>query len=113
MVLARATDADAYTDPVEVEAVQRIVKDYLGEDISSAEVRIAASSDLFERAPLHKYLSRIGPQLKDSERISIVKAMVDVLHADGRIASSELDYFNMVADALRLSPAEIAGLFVT
>ena len=38
MVLARATDADAYTHPAEVTVVQRVIKEFLDEDISSSDV---------------------------------------------------------------------------
>ena len=110
MVLSRATDADMYTDPVEVESVIKVVKEYLDLDISGADVRVAAASELYERAPLSKYLTKIGPQLEDKARCTIARALVDVLRADGHVRNQEVDYFNMVSESLRLTPAEIAGL---
>jgi len=110
MILARATDADAYTHPAEVDTVQAVIKEHLGEDISSADVRIAALSDIYESAPLEKCISRISSQLSHAERQSIVRALVAVLKADEHVASTEAGYFNMVANALKLSYADVAGL---
>jgi len=113
MVLSRATDADMYTDPVEVETVIKVLKEYLQIDVSSSQVHQAAGSDLYEAAPLPSYLAKIGPQLDDKDRCIIVRALIDVLRSDGHVRSTEVDYFNMVANALRLTPAEIAGLVAT
>ena len=110
MVLARATDADSYTHPAEVESVQKVIKENLGEDISSADVHIAARSRIYETAPLEKYLSKVGPKLSKVDRCRVIAALVEVLKADDRIAGSEADYFNMVAIALQLTHADVAGL---
>ncbi|MEM9255252.1 MAG: TerB family tellurite resistance protein [Pseudomonadota bacterium] len=110
MVLARATYVDAHTDYTEVETVQKVLSDYLGEDISSADVRVAAKSALFETAPLEKYVSSIGPRLPKAQRIQLVHALVDVLRADERVADAEIAYFNMICGALELRFADVAGL---
>lgn len=110
MVLARATDADSYTHPAEVEVVQKVLEDQLGEPVESSTVRIAARSKLYEAAPLEKYIARVGPQLDKAERLAIINALVEVLNADERVATSEISYFNMVALALELSFADVAGL---
>ncbi|NQX90207.1 MAG: TerB family tellurite resistance protein [Halioglobus sp.] len=110
MVLSRATDVDAYTHPAEVEVVQRVLKDVLGEDIDGSDVRVAARSRLYETAPLEKYISRVGSRLSKTDRRAIVFALIEVLKADGRVASSEASYFNRVAAALKLDFADVAGL---
>ena len=110
MVLSRATDVDAYTDAAEVETVQKVLLDYLGEDISSADVRIAAKSALYETAPLEKYVSRIGPKLSIEQRLKLMHALIEVLHADEKVAHAEAGYFNMICEALQLSFADVAGL---
>ena len=110
MVLSRATDVDAYTDAAEVETVQKVLRDYLGEDISSADVRIASKSALYETAPLEKYVSRIGPRLPRDQRVKLVHALIDVLHADDKVASAEAGYFNMICEAMQVSFADVAGL---
>jgi uncharacterized tellurite resistance protein B-like protein len=110
MVLSRATDVDAYTDAAEVETVQKVLLDYLGEDISTADVRIAAKSALYETAPLEKYVSRIGPRLPKEQRVQLIHALIDVLRADDKVASAETGYFNMICEALQLSFADVAGL---
>lgn len=110
MVLARATDADSYTHPAEVEVVQKVLEEHLGERVEGSEIRIAAHSRLYETAPLEKYLSRLGPKLPKASRRSILNALIEVLKADGRVASAETHYFNMVAAAMALSFADIVGL---
>jgi uncharacterized tellurite resistance protein B-like protein len=112
LVLARATDADAYTHPAEVGTVRRLIKDYLGTDVSEAEVRTAALSKLFEATPLHKCLADTGPQLSKEQRRNIVRALVEVFHADERVSSREAEFFNMVVVSLALTPADAAGLLV-
>lgn len=110
MVLARATDVDAYTDHAEVEVVQKVLCEYLGEDISSADVRIAAKSRLYETAPLEKYVSTIGPKLPREQRMKLIHALVEVLRADQRVATAESGYFNTICEALELTFADVAGL---
>ncbi|MEM0954166.1 MAG: TerB family tellurite resistance protein [Pseudomonadota bacterium] len=110
MVLSRATDVDAYTDAAEVETVQKVLRDYLGEEISSADVRIAAKSALYETAPLERYVARIGPKLSLEQRLKLMHALLDVLHADEKVAHAETGFFNMICDALQLSFADVAGL---
>jgi uncharacterized tellurite resistance protein B-like protein len=110
MVLARAADADAHTDAAEVEMVQKVLRDHLGEEISSADVRVASKSALYESAPLENYVSRVGSRLPMSQRISLVHALVEVVRADAKVASAEADYFNKICDALQLSFADVMGL---
>ena len=110
MVLARATDADSYTHPAEVETVQNVLEGLLGERIEGSDVRIAARSALYETAPLEKYISRVGPQLPKSDRRAILNGLIEVLNADERVATSEANYFNMVASAMELTFADVAGL---
>ena len=110
MVLARATDADSYTHPAEIDVVQRVLEEDLGQRIEVSDIRIAARSKLYEAAPLEKYIARLGPQLSKSDRRNILAALVEVLKADERVATSEIRYFNMVAIAMELSFADVVGL---
>jgi len=110
MVLARETDADAYTHPAEVQVVQRVLEEHLGERVKSSDVRIAAHSRLYETAPLERYISRVGLRFSKYERYGLVSALIEVLKADGRVATAEVEYFNMVVSALDLDFADAAGL---
>lgn len=110
MTLSRATRADLVTEDSEVATVQRILLDVIGEEVSSKDVRIAASSELFETASIDKYLARVGQQINTAQRQSIIKALIEVFGADGRVTSSEIKFFNMVVDALKLTPAQTVGL---
>jgi uncharacterized tellurite resistance protein B-like protein len=110
MTLARATASDTNIKPVEVETVREIIEKVIGEKVTTAEVRVQANSKLFETEPLEKYLSRAGRVLGIEDRITIAKALAEVIVSDERITSKETRFFNMVAAAFQLTPAELAGL---
>ena len=110
MTVARATASDMNIKEIEVETVQGIVSRITREDISSTDVRMAANSKLFESAPLDKYLSKAGALLDVEDRLIIVRALAEVILSDKRISHAEVEFFNMVAGAFNLTPAELAGL---
>jgi uncharacterized tellurite resistance protein B-like protein len=111
MILARASSADANIHPVEIET-QRLMQRETGEEITAADIRKAARPELYESVNLRKYLRSVQRRLKANDRITIVKALADVLRSDDQISVLEIDFFNRVADALRITPAELAGLAV-
>lgn len=110
MTLARATASDTNIKPVEVETVRSIIERVTGEETSDADVRVAANSKLFESQPLQTYLARCGRVLDVRDRITIAEALAEVIRSDERITRKETEFFNMVAGAFQLTPAELAGL---
>ena len=112
MALARATASDTNIKPVEVETVRLIIERVIGDQVSEAEVRVQANSKLFESEPLEKYLARAGRVLDVTDRITIAEALAEVIVSDEKITAKETTFFNMVADAFQLTPAELAGLIV-
>jgi len=110
MTLARATASDTNIKPVEIETVRTIIERVIGEDVSAADVRVQANSKLFESEPLERYLTRAGRVLDVTSRVKIAEALAEVINADGRVSSKEITFFNMVASAFQLTPAELAGL---
>ncbi len=110
MTLARATSADTNVKNVEVERVQEVLKSRTGEDFSAADVRVAAQSALFEKAPLERYLSASAKKLSVKDRISVIQALSDVIRSDGQTSVFEISFFNQVAAALQMTPAQIIGL---
>jgi uncharacterized tellurite resistance protein B-like protein len=110
MTLARACSSDTNIQPVEVDTVQKILKQETGEEISAAKIRVAADSELFESAPLEKYLAKVGRRLDTQDRVKIAQALARVIQSDVRISSFETGFFNMVAKAMKITPAELAGL---
>ena len=112
MTLSRASSSDANIAPIEVETVQAIVEKSTGEEISAADIRVAAASELYESAPLEKYLTSCGRKLDATSRVATVQALADVIKSDTRVTSREVQFFDMVALALAVTPAEIAGLIV-
>lgn len=110
LVLARATRADTNIETDELETVQSILSDVLGETISLADIKLAANSEMFERRSLDRSLTKATRKLSDEDRILILKSLAQVFGADNQIRESELDYFDRVANALKATPSEVAGL---
>ena len=52
MTLARAADADINIQNVEVDRIREIIKEHTGEDVSAADVRVAARAELYAEANL-------------------------------------------------------------
>jgi uncharacterized tellurite resistance protein B-like protein len=110
LTLARATSSDVNIRPVEVETVRKIVQSATGEEVSAADVRVAAASELYEKAALDDYLHAIGRKLGSRERAILIRSLAEVVKSDRRISPKEVDFFNWAVSALRATPAEIAGL---
>ena len=110
MTLARAADADINIQAVEVERIQAILKQHTGEDFSSADIRVAARVELYAEATLRKYLSSVRKKLSDAQSAEVVSALADVFRSDENVSVLEVDFFNGVANALKVTPAQIAGL---
>lgn len=113
MTLARATSSDANIDPCEVSTVQRILQDHTGETFSDADIRLASRPTLYEEAPFGKYLSSVRKNLTPQARAEIVQALSEVIKSDTEVRELEIEFFNMVANELRATPAEIIGLSPT
>lgn len=110
MVLARATRADSNVEKVEISNVRGVLKKQLNIDFSEADIRTAASSEIFERQSLERYLSSATRKLDERERTIILASLASVIRSDEEVRVFELDFFDRVALALRASPSEIAGL---
>ncbi len=108
--LARASKADANIHPVEIETIQQIMQRETGQDFTEADIRKASRSDLYESANLCKYLRSVQGRLNDENKTTILRALVDVIKSDTEINVLEIDFFNRVVDALRMTPAEQLGL---
>lgn len=110
MTLARATSADANIDPCEVSTVQQILKDHTGEEFTEADIRLASRPTLYVEAPFQKYLSSVRKKLSPSARSDVVQALAAVIKSDTKVREMEVEFFNMVANELKATPAEIVGL---
>ena len=110
MVLARATSADTNIKDVEIEKVREVLKDHLNVDYEAADVRVAANSELYMKTTLKSYLSYRAIKMRTEDKVETVQALAEVINVDGRVSSLEIDFFNDVAKALALTPAEIMGL---
>jgi len=110
MTLARAADADINIQTVEVDRIQEIIKDHTGEEVSAADIRVAARAELYAEATLRKYLASVRKKMAAQDRVVTVHALKDVFRSDSSVSALEVDFFNGVVEALQVSPAEIAGL---
>jgi uncharacterized tellurite resistance protein B-like protein len=110
MTLARASSSDANIQAIEVANIQEILQRETGEEFSTADVRKAARSDLYEKVPLRKYLSSASRNLSSADRVKIIQTLAEVIRSDTEVSVLEIDFFNDIADALKTSPAELVGL---
>ena len=110
MTLARAARADVNIQEVEVDRIREILKQRTGDDFSAADIRVAARPELYAEANLKKYLSSVQKKLSDAQRAGIVQALADVMRSDDSVSVLEIDFFNDVANALKATPAQVAGL---
>ena len=110
MTLARGTRQDTQIHPLEVATVKRKIEELTGESISDADIRVAAHAELYEQVPFKTCLSRLAAKLTSKDRTSIVHGLAEVLKSDERVADAEAAFFNEIATALQVTPAEIAGL---
>lgn len=110
MTLSRATAADSNIAGLEVETVQRILKDKVGEDFSEKDIRVAAIADLYKEATLERYLSKVSGKVDASDRLLIVNALAEVLKADGIVRAFEEEFFNGVCKAMGVSLEDTSGL---
>ena len=110
MTLARAADADINIQAIEVESIQEIIKNHTGEDVSAADVGVAARAELYAEAGLRKYLSKVQSKMKPEHRAETIQALANIFRSDHVVNPLEIDFFNGVAEALGVTPAQIAGL---
>jgi uncharacterized tellurite resistance protein B-like protein len=106
MTLARASKADANIHPAEIETILQIMQRETGQVFAEADIRKASQPDLYESANLRKYLRSVQGRLNDENKVTIVQALVDVIKSDTEINVLEIDFFNRVVDALRITPAD-------
>jgi uncharacterized tellurite resistance protein B-like protein len=110
MTLARAADADINIQTVEVDRIREILKTRTGEDFTSADIRVAARAELYAEATLVKYLGTVYKKMSDRHRAETIDALADVFRSDKNVSVLEVDFFDKVAEALRVTPSQMAGL---
>ena len=110
MTLSRAADADINIQHAEIDRIREILKEHTGEDFSAGDIRIAARAELYAEASLVKYLNSVRDRMLNEHRVDTIHALADVFRSDQEVSVLEIDFFNSVAAALKVTPAEIAGL---
>jgi uncharacterized tellurite resistance protein B-like protein len=110
MTLARATSSDTNIKDVEVDKVKEVLLRHTGTKFTNANVRVAANSKIYEAAPLERYLSKCSRRLSPLARLETIRALESIIHADGRVSDHEVAFFNRVANALELTPAQLVGI---
>ena len=110
MTLARAASSDSNIQRLEVRSIQNIIQRETGNEITEQDVRKAARTELYDSAPLDKYLSSVRKRLASGHKAAIVSLLAEVIKSDTAISVLEVDFFNMVAGALQTTPAEMVGL---
>ena len=110
LVLARATRADSNVESIEVEHIQKALKELTGEEFSRGDILTASSSEIYETQSLERTLANAARKLGQEKRSVILSCLADLIRADSSIRDQELDFFDQVTTALKATPSEIAGL---
>jgi uncharacterized tellurite resistance protein B-like protein len=110
MTLARAADADINIQSIEVERIQEIIKSHTGEEVSAADVRVAARAELYAESGLRKYLAKVQAKMKPEHRAETVQSLAEIFKSDHVVSPLEIDFFDRVATSLGVTPSQIAGL---
>jgi len=110
MTLARAADADINIQAAEVDRIREILKEHTGEQFSSADIRVAARAELYAEATLVKYLNSVSNKMTTAHRVETIQALADVFRSDQNVSVLEVDFFDKVVGALRVTPSQVAGL---
>ena len=110
MTLARTSSSDANIHPAEIETIQQIMQRETGQELTEADILKAARPERYQSVKLRKYLLSVQRQPKAEDKSKIVQAVADVIKSDTQINVLEIDFFYQVADALRITPAELPEL---
>lgn len=110
MTLSRAADADINIQAAEIDRIRDILREHTGEEFTEADIRLAARAELYAEATLRKYLGSVRDKMAAKDRVDTVHALADVFRSDKEVSVLEIDFFNRVCKALKVTPAEVAGL---
>ena len=109
LTLSRASRSDLDISEVEVTKIQQILKDSAGIEASEQEIRTAGMSELYEVAPLEKYVAKASKGLTVAQRRTIVSALFELIGVDGKYSLTEAEFFDNIANAMNLKPIELMG----
>lgn len=109
-VLSRMTNADSNIKTVEVEQVIKTFHSVTGENLSQADVRVAARGDVYENISFSKHLANLSGRLSTAEKRLICKSMVEVIKADDDVNVGEVGFFNEVCKSLNIDASDVAEL---
>ena len=113
MVLARATAADTNISGLEVDMVRDIIRARIGVELTTADVRVAANSEIFEEQPLPRFVASSRANLTEEERSDIMSALTEIISADDRIGTREIAFYDQIAEALEMPSAADSGIVET
>jgi len=107
-ILTKASRVDLHSDGTEIELIQKIMFDYTGETYDAGSIRAEAITQA--QGESLRPVAKLAAKLPESMRVLAIDALASVIRADDNISYAEIDYFNAVAGAMRLSFADVAGL---
>ena len=110
LTLSRASRSDLDISAVEVEKIQQILKDAANIEVSGQEIRTAGMSELYEVAPLEKYVAKASKGLSGDQRGVIISSLFDVISVDEKVSKTEADFYNVIAKAMGLKSIEMSGV---
>ena len=110
MVLAGAANADLNIESSETDRIQSILREKLGHEVSTAEIKTKAELDLSSTSKVAKNVRVACMHLSTEQRQELLDSMLEVFRSDGSMGPLERDYFDEVVGALGLAPSEMLKL---
>ena len=109
LTLSRASRSDLDISSIEVSKIQQIIKRETGFEASEQDIRTSGMSELYETAPLEKYVTEAARNLSTAQRQNILSALFELINVDDKVSLTEANFVNTIADALNLQPVQLLG----
>lgn len=110
LTLSRASIADSNIKPIEVSVIQNTLQSVSGEAFTEQQIRVAAHSELYETKALDALLAQVAGTLSEQDRVLIATSLAALIKSDEKVTYQEVEFFNRMVSALKLTSASLVGL---
>ncbi len=102
--------ADGVIDSKEKEQVLKIINKFGHNDLTMSELDVYIENVKLQDEDVATYLEKVGPQLNEHGKETVIKVALSVANADGIIDDSELRLITRMANAMEMSSSHLRGI---
>lgn len=113
MVLARGGRVDYHISDSEIGKIKDLIARKTDLKVDEKDIRMASMSELYETAPLYEYVADISRKIDSAQKVKIARLLLEVILVDGKVTSSEAEFYNMIVNQLDLTPFQQTGLEIS